>query len=138
MRTTIAVASSLWSRTGGCESPTPESCSTPPSWISRTACCSRVSAGCWDSRFHRASPGRITSMSITRASPGTTCWPAIPSRPTNPDVADAVSESILLTFPHQTFSNHNGGQLAFSPVDGYLYIGLGDGGGAGDPFGNGQ
>ena len=56
----------------------------------------------------------------------------------NPDVADVASESILLTFPHQTFSNHNGGQLAFSPVDGYLYIGLGDGGGAGDPFGNGQ
>jgi len=56
----------------------------------------------------------------------------------NPNVADVASESILLTFPHRTFSNHNGGQLAFSPVDGYLYIGLGDGGGAGDPFGNAQ
>ncbi|MFQ5612074.1 MAG: PQQ-dependent sugar dehydrogenase [Anaerolineae bacterium] len=55
----------------------------------------------------------------------------------NPDVADPNSRSIVLVVA-QPFSNHNGGQLLFSPVDGYLYIGLGDGGSAGDPFNHAQ
>jgi len=52
------------------------------------------------------------------------------------DSALPKSEKIVLRIG-QPLSNHNGGQLQFGP-DGYLYIGMGDGGGAGDPLDNAQ
>jgi glucose/arabinose dehydrogenase len=52
------------------------------------------------------------------------------------NLADSDSAAILLTIK-QPFANHNGGQLQFGR-DGYLYIGMGDGGSAGDPLKNGQ
>ena len=49
----------------------------------------------------------------------------------DPNVADPSSGTVLLTVA-QPYSNHNGGSIKFGP-DGYLYIGMGDGGSAGDP-----
>jgi len=52
--------------------------------------------------------------------------------PANPDLALANSGQIVIEY-NQPFSNHNGGDIHFSPVDGYLYIGTGDGGSGNDP-----
>jgi glucose/arabinose dehydrogenase len=54
----------------------------------------------------------------------------------NANVADPASAQHVLTVA-QPYANHNGGPLVFGP-DGYLYVGLGDGGSGGDPQGNGQ
>ncbi len=55
----------------------------------------------------------------------------------NPNLADPGSGFELLEIA-QPYGNHNGGMIAFSPIDEYLYIGMGDGGSGGDPFNNSQ
>jgi glucose/arabinose dehydrogenase len=55
---------------------------------------------------------------------------------TNPNVAD-TAKVIVITIPHPTNANHNGGELHFGN-DGYLYLSTGDGGGAGDVPNNAQ
>lgn len=64
-------------------------------------------------------PGDITTISRFKVNSG------------NPEIADPTSELKIMTIT-QPYSNHNGGTLCFGP-DGYLYIGLGDGGSGGDP-----
>lgn len=54
----------------------------------------------------------------------------------NPNVIDPLTRRVIIVIP-QDFSNHNGGDLHFGP-DGYLYIGMGDGGSGDDPCNRGQ
>ena len=61
----------------------------------------------------------------------------------NPDVADASSRTVLVTIPHPTYQNHNGGMMQFDPIAAQsgramLYFGTGDGGSGGDPNNNAQ
>ncbi len=69
-------------------------------------------------------------VNYTRAGDGATVI-ARYSVSSDPNVVDAGSGTVLLTVA-QPFSNHNGGSIKFGP-DGYLYIGMGDGGSGGDP-----
>jgi len=79
---------------------------------------------------------RYFYVNYTRAPDGATVVARYRVSAGNANLADPASEEIVLTIP-QPFANHNGGQLVFGP-DGYLYIGMGDGGSGGDPLNNGQ
>ena len=70
-------------------------------------------------------------VNYTRSGDGATVIARYRRSTDNPDIADPLSGVVLLTVA-QPFTNHKGGQLRFGP-DGYLYIGLGDGGSANDP-----
>jgi glucose/arabinose dehydrogenase len=75
-------------------------------------------------------------VNYTRAGDGASVISRFQLSTNDPDAADPATEQVLLTIT-QPFENHNGGKIAFGK-DGYLYIALGDGGGAGDPQNNAQ
>lgn len=70
-------------------------------------------------------------VDYTRVSDGATVVAEYRTQTNFPNSGDPSSERILFTVP-QPFANHNGGMVEFGP-DGYLYIGMGDGGSANDP-----
>lgn len=82
--------------------------------------------------FHpNYSSNRYFYVNYTRISDGATIVSRFTTQAGNPNKADSLSELILLTIA-QPYSNHNGGMVMFGQ-DGFLYIGMGDGGAAGDP-----
>lgn len=82
------------------------------------------------------SNNRYFYVNYTAKSDGSTTIERYQTFESDPSKADSSSALEILNVK-QPYSNHNAGQLAFGP-DGYLYIGLGDGGSGGDPDGNGQ
>jgi glucose/arabinose dehydrogenase len=88
--------------------------------------------------FHpNYSTNRFFYIYYTKAGTGDIVIARFTRNISNPLIADSNSQLIVLTFPHPTYTNHNGGCLMFGQ-DGYLYAGVGDGGSGGDPNNNGQ
>jgi glucose/arabinose dehydrogenase len=75
-------------------------------------------------------------VNYTRTGDGATVVSRFSVSAGNPNKADSLSEKIVIVVD-QPFSNHNGGDIKFGP-DGYLYIGMGDGGSGGDPLNSSQ
>ncbi|MGZ4955911.1 MAG: PQQ-dependent sugar dehydrogenase [Methylobacter sp.] len=75
-------------------------------------------------------------VNYTRSPDGATVVARYSRSVNNPDVADPQSAAVLLTIA-QPYANHNGGAVRFGP-DGYLYIGMGDGGSGNDPQNHAQ
>lgn len=77
-------------------------------------------------------PGQTTTTRRTASTTTTTIPQTLP-----PPIVDLASRKVLLTIPRSDGNIDNGGQLALGR-DGYLYIGVGDAGKAGDPKANAQ
>jgi glucose/arabinose dehydrogenase len=100
---------------------------------------SQSEAGMLGLAFHPSFPAN-NRVYVNYSSQSTGAFRSVTSEFTSPDgglTIDPNSERVLLSV-NKNFDNHNGGQLAFGPNDGFLYLGLGDGGGGNDPSGNAQ
>jgi glucose/arabinose dehydrogenase len=88
---------------------------------------------------HTATNGDVVvaSYAVEDLRPASTSAGVTPPPASSVVKIDPASRVELLRIPHGEQSNHNGGQLVLGP-DGYLYVGVGDGGGAGDPDGSAQ
>ena len=93
-----------------------------------------ASEGCSRSPRRPTTRARIACTSSTRTEDGSL---QVDEYTADGGSVAAATRRPVLTIPHPTFSNHNGGQLQFGP-DGMLYIGTGDGGSGFDPPGNAQ
>ncbi|MEO8586140.1 MAG: PQQ-dependent sugar dehydrogenase [Acidobacteriota bacterium] len=94
----------------------------------RVSCC--VERGLLSIAFPPGPSPKLLYIDYTDVNGDTAIWRCA----SVPDSAGPVTETLKIAQP---FANHNGGQLAFGP-DGYLYVGMGDGGSAGDPNNNAQ
>jgi hypothetical protein len=82
--------------------------------------------------FHpRYAENGLLFVNYTREGDGATVISRFRRSSGDPAHADPASEAVLLVIP-QPYDNHNGGDLAFGP-EGFLYVGMGDGGSGGDP-----
>ena len=90
-----------------------------------------ASRGSWGSRSTPRSRPTASSTSTTSNRSGDTVVREYRASATNPNVVATGSGRTIITID-QPYANHNGGMLAFGR-DGYLYIGMGDGGSGGDP-----
>ncbi len=97
----------------------------------RPRCPTAASRACSASRSTRRSRPTASSTSNYTNRAGNTVIREFKASAGNPNVVDMASARTVLTIA-QPYANHNGGMLAFGP-DGYLYIGMGDGGSGGDP-----